>query len=217
MSQQANTQSLHSAPPQGVRHFAGLDQEVLLAHLSTASHIVLHAALYSNFAKGPVDSLLKHRLAKGDIKRLALIKLEAKQIWRSEFFNVLRPGMPQQQVEQLFSQSRHWCAELKALAPAAVELVSSQAMPLQPVLLLDDVVLAGQYAHSQQLAACGLWLELDTLQLGMTPGTLQQWFIHGAEPTSCPWQQVVARYADECHQAAYDKWMQYSLPVRELA
>ncbi|MGI2261144.1 hypothetical protein [Shewanella sp. GXUN23E] len=195
----------------GVRVWPGLPGDRLLELMTGAQQLVLHAALYSNFAHGPVNKLIRRRLASGELTSLTLIKLEAKPQWRDEFARVLRPGMAAADMDLLLRQSRDWCCELKCLAPAAVNLVSSQALPLQPILLLGDTVLAGQYAHSQETAAHGPWLELDSTALGLAPGTLGQWFAQGVPVTGEGWPRAIGRYVEECRQAAHDIWMLPSL------
>ncbi|MCL2912889.1 hypothetical protein L2725_03700 [Shewanella corallii] len=202
----------------GVKLTPGLDTERLLTLLQSAEDIVMHAALYSNFASGAVDELLRDRLLGGDLKHLTLIKLEAQSQWRDEFARILRPGLYSEQVDQLFRQSRQWCSELKLLSPTTVDLHTCQALPLQPVMLIGDTLLAGQYAHSRHTSAEGLWLELDTVALGLKPGTLQLWFKSGIAPEeldASPWLIAVSRYLEECRQAAHDIWM--LTPDREQA
>lgn len=193
----------------GVQLHFGLNTNALLNAIERADEIVLHAAIYSNFADNAVGQLLLQRLQNASLKQLTLIKLEPTRPWRDEFATILRPEMPQQDIEQLYDISRHWCAELKTLFPEAVNLVSTLALPLQPILLIGDKLFIGHYAHSNCTSAQGLWLEFDILGLGIAPNTLIDWF-----DTGVPSEQnsavaiALGRYVEECRRAVGDLWYQ---------
>lgn len=193
----------------GVQLHFGLNTSALLNAIERADVIVLHAAIYSNFADNAVGQLLLQRLQNARLRQLTLIKLEPTRLWRDEFATILRPEMPQQDVEQLYDISRHWCAELKTQFPEAINLVSTQALPLQPILLIGDRLFVGHYAHSHTTSAQGLWIEFDTIALGLAPNSLIDWFYSGvtAEQDS-PEAITLGRYVEECRRAVGDLWYQ---------
>ncbi|WP_330148992.1 hypothetical protein [Shewanella xiamenensis] len=193
----------------GVQLHFGLNTSALLNAIERADEIVLHAAIYSNFADNAVGQLLLQRLQYASLKQLTLIKLEPTRLWRDEFATILRPEMPLQEVEQLYDISRHWCAELKTQFPETVNLVSTQALPLQPILLIGDRLFVGHYAHSHTTSAQGLWLEFDILALGLAPNSLIDWFDTGvpSEQNSAV-EVALGRYVDECRRAVGDLWYQ---------
>lgn len=193
----------------GVQLHFGLNTSALLNAIERADEIVLHAAIYSNFADNAVGQLLLQRLQNASLKQLTLIKLAPTHQWRDEFATILRPEMPLQDIEQLYDISHHWCAELKTQFPEVVNLVSTQALPLQPILLIGDRLFIGHYAHSNYTSAQGLWLEFDILGLGLASNTLIDWF-----DTGVPSEQnsavaiALSRYVDECRRAMGDLWYQ---------
>ncbi|MCL1119299.1 hypothetical protein N7V09_19905 [Shewanella seohaensis] len=201
------THSLLSKP--GVKLHFGLNTHALLEAIAQANDIVLHAAIYSNFADNAVGQLLLQRLQSVSFKQLTLIKLEPTGSWRDEFATILRPEMPQREVERLYENSRHWCAELKRQFPETVNLVSTQALPLQPILLIGDRLFVGHYAHSHTTSAQGLWIEFDVIALGLAPNSLIDWFYSGvtAEQDS-PVAITLGRYVEECRRAVGDLWYQ---------
>lgn len=193
----------------GVQLHFGLNTSALLNAIERADVIVLHAAIYSNFADNAVGQLLLQRLQNASLRQLTLIKLEPTGSWRDEFATILRPEMPLREVERLYENSRHWCAELKTQFPEVVNLVSTQALPLQPILLIGDRLFVGHYAHSHTTSAQGLWLEFDTIALGLAPNSLIDWFYSGvtAEQDS-PVAITLGRYVEECRRAVGDLWYQ---------
>lgn len=201
------THSLLSKP--GVKLHFGLNTHALLEAITQANNIVLHAAIYSNFADNAVGQLLLQRLQNARLRQLTLIKLEPTRLWRDEFATILRPEMPLPEVERLYENSRHWCAELKTQFPEVVNLVSTQALPLQPILLIGDRLFVGHYAHSHTTSAQGLWIEFDAIALGIAPNSLIDWFYSGvtAEQDS-PEAIALGRYVEECRRAVGDLWYQ---------
>lgn len=201
------THSLLSKP--GVKLHFGLNTHALLEAIAQANDIVLHAAIYSNFADNAVGQLLLQRLQSASFKQLTLIKLEPTSPWRDEFATILRPEMPLWEVERLYENSRHWCAELKTQFPEVVNLVSTQALPLQPILLIGDRLFVGHYAHSHTTSAQGLWIEFDVIALGLAPNSLIDWFYSGVTTEQdSPVAITLSRYVEECRRAVGDLWYQ---------
>lgn len=189
-------------------HF-GLNTSALLNAIERADVIVLHAAIYSNFADNAVGQLLLQRLQSASFKQLTLIKLEPTGSWRDEFATILRPEMPLWEVERLYENSRHWCAELKRQFPETVNLVSTQALPLQPILLIGDRLFVGHYAHSHTTSAQGLWIGFDVIALGLAPNSLIDWFYSGVTTEQdSPVAITLGRYVEECRRAVGDLWYQ---------
>ncbi|WP_157509159.1 hypothetical protein [Ferrimonas futtsuensis] len=188
-----------SVSQRGVRPSPGLDRGALLAALEEASEVVLHAAIYDNFAGSPVEAMLRRRLADGSLKRLTILSVLPPKCWRQEFSQVLRQGMTPGQISRVYAASRQWCNDLAEAFPEQVKLVLTSALPLQPQLLVGDTLFVGHYAHSSQPSALGLWLQLDACALGLAPGSLIQWFNLGQVPAqSEPWAIALGRYVQEC-------------------
>ncbi|MDR8523147.1 hypothetical protein [Shewanella fidelis] len=187
----------------GVTTSAGLNVTALLAAIKEASFIVLHAAIYSNFANSEVGETIRQQLINGRLQQLDIIELKPHPAWQQEFAAILRPQMPTDSVEQLFVESSIWGAQLQAEFALQVNRSTTQALPLQPILLVGDSVFVGQYAHSTLTSAAGLWLQLHSPSLGLKPHMLQHWYRNGS-PTelSGNYALAISRYVEECRQAA---------------
>lgn len=187
----------------GVTASAGLNVTALLAAIERASFIVLHAAIYTNFANSEVGERLRQQLINGRLQRLEIIELEPNSAWQQEFAAILRPQMPTDSVKQLFADSSIWSAQLQAEFPSQVSRITTQALPLQPLLLVGDYVFVGQYAHSNLTSAAGLWLQLDSPKLGLKAHTLQHWYQYGVPADLGDYGPLaISRYVEECRQAA---------------
>lgn len=191
----------------GVQLHVGLNTTALLTAINHADEIVLHAAIYSNFANNAVGQGLLQQLQNASLKRLTLIKLEPNTPWCDEFATILRPEMSAQEVEQLYELSHIWCAKLKKQFPQSVSVVSTRTLPLQPILLIGDKLFVGHYAHSHSTSAQGLWLEFDTISLGLSPGTLTHWFYSGIpSELHLPVEIALSRYVEECRHTVGEPW-----------
>ena len=187
----------------GITPSPGLNQSALLAAIKCADSIVLHAAIYTNFAHSEVGKLIRTKLIDGSLRRLDIIELQPNKYWQQEFLAILRPSTAKNEVISMLADSKDWSARLSTEFPLQVSQILTQALPLQPVLLIGDNLFVGHYAHSGLPSAQGLWLQLECTLLGLQPGDLQNWYQQGT-PTEVAsrWQQAISRYAEECRQAA---------------
>ena len=190
-------------PINAIRPTAGLDQQSLLIAIENAVSVVLHAAVYNNFAHSEVGDLIRKKLQDGSLEQLDIIELQPDKHWQNEFSVILRPKMQKTQVMQMFIESSLWSKELKASFPQQVNRVLTQALPLQPIMLIGDVLFVGQYAHSSLVSAQGIWLQIACDLLGLKSGELQSWYHDGLPLKLCnSWPLAISRYVDECRQAA---------------
>ena len=182
---------------------AGLDIQALISAIATADEIVLHAAIYNNFAGSDIHQQLVEQLSSNELKMLTIISIQPQDCWRNEFTQVLRSGFSDAQMSAVYARSRKWCQELALAFPDQVILVLTNRLPMQPILLLDDTIFAGQYSHSPEPSALGLWLHIDT-EAFLPAGTIMQWFRQSGSKSKeihSPWHQALRRYVDECAQA----------------
>ncbi len=186
----------------GVQIHAGLNLKELLAAISLADSIVLHAAIYSNFATNAVGALIQKKLNDGALTQLTLIELIPQSTtWHNEFCRVLRPDMSKKKVEALYQASYKWTEALQVGFPNIVHRIQTQALPFQPILLIGDQLFVGHYAHDLLTSAEGMWVEFDSVKMGLTPGTLVHWFNDGMpEQALSPTQMALGRYIEECRQ-----------------
>lgn len=195
----------------GIQVHAGLTLPALVDAIANAQQIVLHAAIYSNFAHNEIGEQLFCKLQDNSVHKLTIISLAPPSAWHREFAAVLRPSMPQAEVEALYERSHNWCLQLKQRFPDRVQLISTQALAFQPILLIGDRLFAGHYAHSTLTSAEGIWLEFNAVQLGFEANSLHLWLQAGTPATASaatpekhhPWMAALGRYVEECRQAMH--------------
>lgn len=182
----------------------GLNIDALCQQLRTGQHIVFHAALYSNFAGSRVEQALTDRLSSSPQTKLYLIEqaFAPNCGWHLEFGQILRQQLTLVETAQLFQQSRHWCQKLHQLYPHQIEYLISGQLPCQPILVIDNHIFSGQYAHAEVGAPQGIWLHIDGQILAIDCATAHSWLQQPAQLTELSAaQQSIYRYMAECRHA----------------
>ncbi len=185
-------------PPDGaLTGWVGLDPEALIEAMESSCTVLLHAALYSNFAHNAIGEALERQLARGDLARLILIS-SGEGAWRPEFEAMLRPTLSPEARAELVRQSDTWCADLQCRYLEKVMWVQTNQLPTQPVLICDDLIIVGHYAHSLVPASEGLWLVLG----GLPEGQVEEWLAGAPLAPDCShWQRACYRHVAECRAA----------------
>lgn len=192
--------SSNATPPDGaLTGWVGLDPEALIRAIESSCTVLLHAALYSNFATNGIGNALEQQLASGDLARLILIS-SGEGPWQAEFEAMLRPTLMDSHRAELVKQSDTWCADLQSRYLEKVMWVQTTQLPTQPVLICDDQIIVGHYAHSVVPASDGLWLVLG----GLSEGQVEEW-LSGAPlaSKSSLWERACYRHVSECRSALY--------------
>ncbi|ABB40346.1 hypothetical protein Dde_3553 [Oleidesulfovibrio alaskensis G20] len=162
--------------------------------------IIMHAALYSNFARSPRHiEALSTALTKPGFRKLHAITLpfDPKRGWMEEFMHVLRPDYSLAQMEHEFNSSRDFLVRLAARHDGLVELYETRAMPCMPVIIVDDKILFGHYAHSPVPAPQGYWFSVTAPVEDML-----DWLRHGRIPEDAtPTQKASLRFVADCDYA----------------
>ncbi|ADN76254.1 conserved hypothetical protein [Ferrimonas balearica DSM 9799] len=187
-----------ATPPEGaLAGWVGLDPEALIEAIESSCTVLLHAALYSNFATNAIGEALERQLASGDLARLIVISSGVGP-WLAAFEQMLRPQLSDEERAELVRQSDNWCADLQSRYLEKVMWVQSDQLPTQPVLICDDQLIVGHYAHCLVPAAEGIWLVLG----GLAEGQVEEW-LSGAEPDeqTSVWERACYRHVAECRSA----------------
>ncbi|MEL4427348.1 hypothetical protein AAEH84_16335 [Shewanella indica] len=184
----------------GCRLYAGLPKQQLKSALSRARRVALHAGHYANFSEGTIDQLLRQRLQSRQLSQLLIVTQELESEAGLAFGKMLRPEFTEMEILEEYRVSQHWSKQLASSWPEQVTAVSSKLAASAPLLLLDDQLFVGHYAHSPHLAPLGLWLKLDSRELGLPPAGLWQRMQGRTKVAATPWQQALYRYADELAQ-----------------
>ncbi|MEC4727890.1 hypothetical protein HWQ46_20355 [Shewanella sp. D64] len=198
----------------------GLDIDALCQLIPQSQCVVFHAALYSNFARSKVEQSLHFALASNPKIQVYLIEqaFELTNPWHGEFGRILREQICVDEMHDLFLQSHIWCQLLLQKYPNQVHHLVSNLLPCQPILLIDNHVFTGQYAHCEIAAPQGVWLHIDGGLLGINVAMFRDWLQQGigvkrlAEQIKPPLAQqrtseltsaqiAVYRYVAECGHA----------------
>jgi len=162
--------------------------------------IILHAAVYGAFAKSPPHrSSLETTLGKPDFKRLDVIVVEpghdAK--WIHSFLGALRFGISIQGIRDEIESSHRYMTEMQARYPDKIHLHPVRRLPCLPIVVADDTIVFGQYAHAEEHAPQGFWGIVET-----DVERLLQWAETGKTPTEANNEDLAAfRLVNECVRA----------------
>lgn len=211
-----------------MRMHEGTQSLMLPQAFAAAKRIILHAAIYGPFVRSaPHRQALETAVRNGAALHAILAPLPSsapQNPWINEFWQMVRPGVSLHSVEQEWQNSIALFRALAATATSAaagatVLAYATQAMPCLPVLLADDRIFFGHYAHSAVPAPQGVWCAMDAPvgemlaihSLGTSPVTA------GNTQTTAPgneeadsrkqplpeWWRAPARLVEECVHAMH--------------
>ncbi|WP_319466406.1 hypothetical protein [uncultured Pseudodesulfovibrio sp.] len=159
--------------------------------------ILLHAAVYGPFAdSAPHREALTTALAKPDFERLDIIDLTDAQPWSAPFMHALRLDATKEEHAKTLHASHEFLHELKKAYPEKTHVYPQHTIPCMPIIIIDDTIIFGQYAHCEDYAANGFWgiIKADV-------ETLFDW-AKTNRPGNASDQEVAAyRLICECHHA----------------
>lgn len=181
------------------RLFAGIEPLDLPARFANArTRIILHAAVYGPFAtSAPHRDGLAAALARPSFERLDIIAVSDSQPWSAPFMRALRLGESEQAHAETLRTSHDYLRELDDNGRGKVRIHRQTSIPSLPVIVIDDTLVFGQYAHCETYAADGFWgvLETDVDKLFL-------WTKTGGPPDHASAEDVAAyRIVHECHHA----------------
>ncbi len=104
-----------------------------------------------------IDQLLRQRLQSSQLSQLLIVTQKLESEAGLAFGKMLRPESTEAEILEEYRVSQHWSNQLAASWPEQVTAVSSKLAASAPLLLLDDQLFVGHYAHSPHLAPldCG--------------------------------------------------------------
>jgi len=146
--------------------FANLESLGLPTLLAGAEkHILLHAAIYGPFAAQALyKEALFCALARKTFKKLDIIALteSSPEVLQKQYLDLLRHGSSAAEKSQEVAASDAFLKILKETAPEKVNIYSLRTFSCQPILIIDDTMIFGQYVCSQKKAAEGFWGVVET-------------------------------------------------------
>ncbi len=162
--------------------------------------IILHAAVYGPFSKSE-DHLqgLRKALSRPGFTRLDVIAVQSGMGngWTDPFIEALRFGVSSKFVKEELDLSDKFLMDLAEAYPGKVNIYPACSLPCLPVVIVDDIICFGQYAHSSFHAPHGFWgcVEADVEKLF-------DWAESGSMPQGLSPAEVAAfRLVSECSRA----------------
>lgn len=181
-------------------------------------HIFLHAAIYNRFADNAVVSnALESALACPDvILQTVLLPVWRDIVWMDAACQLIRPEGSRKEMLEKAEVSREFFLRLAKRYPQQVTIYEGKSFPAFPLVIVDETIFCGHYAHSHVLAPEGMWMQLAVpkellrhladsttshaeynVECGRQPRT--QEFSEKVEMT--PYERAVFRYIQEWKEA----------------
>ncbi len=134
------------------KQFAGAQQRIFL-----------HAAIYNRFAENAaVNNALESALASSDVTLQAiLLPVWRDIVWMDAACQLVRPEGSREEMLKKAEVSREFFLRLAKRYPQQVTIYEGKTFPAFPLVIVDEVIFCGHYAHSQVLAPEGLWMQLS--------------------------------------------------------
>ncbi|MFV0347420.1 MAG: hypothetical protein ACK5JO_02455, partial [Halodesulfovibrio sp.] len=136
-----------------------------------------HAPPYGRFATAaPLCEALHAALSRPQGPCLTVATLPDMQIsWMPDFMHLLRPHADRQALLQELADSDNFLRQLKNDHPERVHIRTLHLRPSLPVLIIDDSISFGHFAHSSTLTPDGFWCTVtapveELLRLATNPG-----------------------------------------------
>lgn len=153
------------------------------------NRIVLHAAFYPTYAStADYSSALRAVLAKPSFGKLEVFLLSLEPGWSKEFVNILRWNYSIVQFKNELTASRNFFKSLRDDYPDKVILYETPLLPLFPLVIIDNIICVGHYAHSRVPAPDGYWLRIKA-----DVDELIKWVGYQSIPVE-PTNRIVAAY-----------------------
>lgn len=125
-------------------------------------HILLHAAIYNRFAENAaVSNALEFALARSKVTLQAiLLPVWRDIVWMDDACRLVRPEGPREDMLQKAEVSREFFLRLAEKYPQQVTIYEGKTFPAFPLVIVDETIFCGHYAHSYVLPPEGLWMQI---------------------------------------------------------
>lgn len=143
-------------------------------------HIVLHAAFYPKYGFDNQGSDVENAIKKNPNLRLTAIFTDINAPWVNEFAYTLRNYFAEEGIfaTHLNVTKQHFVRLRNKFGAKRVHVYDTARLPLFPIILIDDTIIVGHYAHSTVIPPNGLWFTIkhpkipsmyESLLAGSTP------------------------------------------------
>lgn len=159
-------------------------------------HIVLHAAFYPKYGFDNQGDDISKTMAKNPGLRLTAIFTDVNTPWIDEFAVTLRDYFAE---KGTFSKhleiTKDYFIRLRNLySSKRVHIYDTARLPLFPVILIDDTLIVGHYAHSCVIPPNGLWF---TIKHPKIPAMYECLLAGGNPECDTSEESAILRYLEE--------------------
>ena len=116
-------------------------------------------------------------------------------VWAEEFARVMRPFYTAEDFQaDLDFSKRHFTRCQKEFGPKRVSIIDTARLPLFPVIMIDNTLVVGHYAHSEEISPDGLWFTIHHPKISLMYESL----LAGNSPLcETPEEKALIRYVHE--------------------
>lgn len=159
-------------------------------------HIVLHAAFYPKYGFDNQGSDVSKAMEKNPNLRLTAIFTDVEAPWVDEFAYTLRDYFAEEGVfaKHLDVTKQHFVRLLKKYGTKRVHIYDTARLPLFPIILIDDTIIVGHYAHSSVIPPNGLWF---TIKHPKIPSMYESLLAGSTPECDTPEESAILRYLEE--------------------
>ncbi len=159
-------------------------------------HIVLHAAFYPKYGFDNQGSDVSKAMEKNPNLRLTAIFTDVNAPWVDEFAYTLRDYFAEEGVfaAHLDVTKQHFVRLRKNFGTKRVHIYDTARLPLFPIILIDDTIIVGHYAHSSVIPPNGLWFTITHPKIS----AMYESLLAGSTPEcDTPEESAILRYLEE--------------------
>lgn len=195
----AGTQSPNVLPqPSAIIHHYVTHDAVGVPELirKARRHIVLHAAFYPKYGFDNQGIDLSKAMEKIPNLHMTAIFTDINAPWVDEFAYTLRDYFAEEGVfsKHLDVTKQHFVRLRNRFGVKRVHIYDTARLPLFPVILIDDTIIVGHYAHSTVIPPNGLWF---TIKHPKIPSMYESLLAGIAPECDTPEESAILRYIEE--------------------
>lgn len=159
-------------------------------------HIVLHAAFYPKYGFDNQGDDVSKAMEKNPNLRLTAIFTDINAPWVDEFAFTLRDYFAEKGefARHLDVTKQHFVRLLKKFGTKRVHVYDTARLPLFPIILIDDTIIVGHYAHSSVIPPNGLWF---TIKHPKIPSMYENLLAGSTPECDTPEESAILRYLEE--------------------
>lgn len=125
-------------------------------------HLVFHASYYPKYGFDNQGKDVSETLEKNPNLRLTVIFTDVHAPWVDEFAVTLRDYFAEKGLfaTHLDITKQHFVRLRNIFGAKRVHIYDTARLPLFPIILIDDTIIVGHYAHSTVIPPNGLWFSI---------------------------------------------------------